>query len=62
MSINEGVVTPTINLRNPNDPDLDFTPNVARHNQVEYAQSNSYGFGNGCSTITVRRFSQPRWI
>lgn len=61
-SINEGIITPTINLKSANDPDLDFTPNAARHKQVEYAQSNSFGFGNGCSTITVKKYSPPRWV
>jgi len=51
LSIYEGIVPPTINLDNP-DPecDLDFVPHKARKMNVEYALSNSFGFGgtNAC--------------
>jgi 3-oxoacyl-[acyl-carrier-protein] synthase II len=41
-----GIIPPTINLDNP-DPacDLDYTPNVAVNVDVDYALSNSFGFG-----------------
>ncbi len=51
LSIYEGIVPPTINLDNP-DPecDLDYVPHKARKMNVEYALSNSFGFGgtNAC--------------
>ncbi len=51
LSIYRGIVPPTINLDNP-DPecDLDYVPKNARHMDVEYAISNSFGFGgtNAC--------------
>jgi 3-oxoacyl-[acyl-carrier-protein] synthase II len=51
LAIHEGVLPPTINYRNP-DPecDLDYVPNTARQQRVEYVLSNSFGFGgtNGC--------------
>ncbi len=51
LALREGMVPPTINLREP-DPacDLDYTPNVARRADVTLALSNSLGFGghNAC--------------
>jgi 3-oxoacyl-[acyl-carrier-protein] synthase II len=51
LALRDGVLPPTINLRNP-DPecDLDYVPNDARESQVEVAISNAMGLGghNGC--------------
>ena len=51
MSINKGLIHPTINLDN-QDPecDLDYVPCTARQTAVRYALSNSFGFGghNAC--------------
>jgi len=46
LSLRDGIVTPTINLENP-DPecDLDCTPGVARQRPLRNAVSNSFGFG-----------------
>ncbi|MFZ5995920.1 MAG: beta-ketoacyl-ACP synthase II [Nitrospirota bacterium] len=46
LSIHRSMVLPTINLDTP-DPecDLDYVPKVARHREVSYALSNSFGFG-----------------
>ncbi len=50
-TIETGIIPPTINLENP-DPecDLDYVPNKAVEYPVEYALSNSFGFGgtNAC--------------
>ncbi len=55
MSINDGIVTPTINYENP-DPlcDLDYVPNVARVVDVRTAISNTFAFGSKNSCIVVR--------
>ncbi len=57
LAIRDGVVHPTINYETP-DPecDLDYVPNRKRALQVEYAMSNSLGFGGHNSAIVVGRF------
>jgi 3-oxoacyl-[acyl-carrier-protein] synthase II len=54
LAAHYGVVPPTINYFNP-DPecDLDYTPNQSRQVQIQYALSNSFGFGghNCCLCI-----------
>ena len=51
LALRDQVLPPTINLENP-DPecDLDYVPNHARKAEVQYALSNSFGFGgtNAC--------------
>ena len=51
LAIRDQIAPPTINLRVP-DPecDLDYVPNHARPMKIDYALSNSFGFGgtNGC--------------
>jgi 3-oxoacyl-[acyl-carrier-protein] synthase II len=56
-AIHDGMLPPTINLDNP-DPacDLDYVPNVARKRQVEYALSNSFGFGGHNSSLIFTAF------
>jgi 3-oxoacyl-[acyl-carrier-protein] synthase II len=54
LALRDGVVPPTINLRNP-DPacDLDYVPNEARDFQADVALSNAMGLGghNGCVVL-----------
>jgi 3-oxoacyl-[acyl-carrier-protein] synthase II len=51
LALREQRIPPTINYEHP-DPecDLDYVPNVARDVKMEYALTNSFGFGgtNGC--------------
>lgn len=59
LSIRDQIAPPTINYEFP-DPecDLDYVPNHARPMEIEYALSNSFGFGgtNGC--LIFKRFQQ----
>ena len=51
LAIRDQVAPPTINLQHPDvDCDLDYVPNTARPMKIDYALSNSFGFGgtNGC--------------
>jgi 3-oxoacyl-[acyl-carrier-protein] synthase II len=58
LTINRGVITPTINLENPDpDCDLDYTPNVARDATVDVAMSNSFGFGGHNASLVLSRLS-----
>jgi 3-oxoacyl-[acyl-carrier-protein] synthase II len=59
LAIRDQIAPPTINLENP-DPlcDLDYIPNRARPMRIEYALSNSFGFGgtNGC--LVFKRYQE----
>jgi len=58
LTINRGVIAPTINLENPDpDCDLDYTPNVARDATVDVAMSNSFGFGGHNASLVLGRLS-----
>jgi 3-oxoacyl-[acyl-carrier-protein] synthase II len=51
LALRDQIVPPTINLDNPGEGcDLDFVPHKAREVKMDYAASNSFGFGgtNGC--------------
>jgi len=56
LTLRDSVAHPTINYETP-DPqcDLDYVPNVAREIDVEYAASNSFGFGGQNVTLIFRR-------
>ena len=55
LALSQGVLPPTINLVNP-DPecDLDYCANEAVQQDVEYALSNSFGFGGHNVTLCFR--------
>ena len=58
QAFESGVLPPTINYDDP-DPelDLDFVPNRARAQQVEYGMSNSFAFGGQNAVVILRRWS-----
>ena len=55
LALNEGVLPPTMNLDNPDpDCDLDYCANAAVTQDVEYALSNSFGFGGHNVTLCFK--------
>ena len=58
LSIYNDLIPPTINYEN-SDPecDLDYVPNVARKAQVEYAMTNSFGFGGTNATLILKKYT-----
>ncbi len=59
LALRDQMVPPTMNLDHPGEGcDLDFVPNTPRKVEMEYAISNSFGFGgtNGC--LVFRRWSE----
>lgn len=57
LTINHGIIPPTINLTHP-DPecDLDYVPNEARSVNVRTVVSNSFGFGGHNSVLIFRAY------
>lgn len=57
LSIKDDIIPPTINLDTP-DPecDLDYVPKQARRTTVNYALSNSFGFGGTNACLLFRKF------
>ena len=59
LTINRGVIHPTINYENP-DPacDLDYVPNQARHKEVRIAISNGFGFGGHNAVVVLKKYEE----
>ena len=59
LAIENGIIPPTINYETP-DPecDLDYTPNKAKKREVNYALSNSLGFGGHNAAILFKKYEK----
>ena len=57
LCLKDQIMPPTINYENP-DPecDLDYVPNKARPAEVQYALTNSFGFGGTNSSLVLKRY------
>jgi 3-oxoacyl-[acyl-carrier-protein] synthase II len=59
LAIRDQVAPPTINYETP-DPecDLDYVPNRARPMRIDYALSNSFGFGGTNGALIFKRYTE----
>ncbi len=60
LALRDQILPPTINLENP-EPDtagMDLVPNHSRKAEIEYALSNSFGFGGTNGALLFRRWSE----
>jgi 3-oxoacyl-[acyl-carrier-protein] synthase II len=59
LAIRDQVAPPTINYETP-DPecDLDYVPNHARPMRIDYALTNSFGFGGTNGALIFKRYSE----
>lgn len=60
LALRDQILPPTVNLENP-DPDtagMDLVPNHARKAGLEYAMSNSFGFGGTNGALLFRRWQE----
>jgi 3-oxoacyl-[acyl-carrier-protein] synthase II len=60
LALRDQILPPTVNLENP-EPDtagMDLVPIVARKAEIEYAMSNSFGFGGTNGALLFRRWSE----
>jgi 3-oxoacyl-[acyl-carrier-protein] synthase II len=59
LAIRNQMIPPTINYETP-DPecDLDYVPNIKRRATIQYALSNSFGFGGTNGALLFKRFDE----
>jgi 3-oxoacyl-[acyl-carrier-protein] synthase II len=58
LAMQHNLVPPTINLENPDELcDLDYTPKVAKARTINYAMSNSFGFGGHNGSLIFKKFT-----
>lgn len=56
LSIRDQIITPTINLDNPDEQcDLDYVPHTSRDAKLDVALSNSFGFGGTNGSLVFTR-------
>jgi 3-oxoacyl-[acyl-carrier-protein] synthase II len=56
LAVTRNIIPPTINLDHPDaECDLDYTPHRARDLRVDYAMSNSFGFGGHNASLLLKK-------
>ncbi len=59
LALRDQIVPPTINLENPGEGcDLDYVPGRARKVEMDYALTNSFGFGGTNGALVFKRYSE----
>ncbi|MCH7747405.1 MAG: beta-ketoacyl-ACP synthase II [Acidobacteria bacterium] len=57
LTVRHQLIAPTVNLENPDpDCDLDYVPHVKRPAAINYALSNSFGFGGTNAALLFKRY------
>lgn len=61
LTIKNNIIPPTINYNSP-DPecDLDYTPNKSKNGVINYAISNSFGFGGHNGVIVLGKYKEDK--
>ncbi len=58
LAVKNDIAPPTINLDNPDDEcDLDYVPHTARKMTINYAMTNSFGFGGTNASLIVKKYT-----
>lgn len=58
LSIENQIITPTINLDIPDEElDLDYVPHHSRNHKINYALSNSFAFGGHNASIVLKKYN-----
>jgi len=58
LSLKKSTIPPTINYNTPDpDCDLDYVPNKSVHKDINYALSNTFGFGGHNSSLIFKKFN-----
>lgn len=59
LALRTGIIPPTINYQHPDEEcDLNYTPNKAVKRRIEYALSNSLGFGGHNASLLFKKYSE----
>ena len=57
LAMENSFIPPTINYEHPDpDCDLDYVPNIGRHQEINVTISNSFSFGGKNSILVIRKF------